>query len=72
MKAAPVVVRTRGRSRTPHPKPAPRGDLAPLTLLDILPGRNPTAPEDRDSWQSLGKIKDRLIENLRTRHEATK
>ncbi len=71
MKAAPVA-KTRGRNRTPHPKPAPGGDLAPLTLLDILPGRNPTAPEDRDSWQSLGKIKDRLIENLRTRHEATK
>ena len=71
MKAAPVA-KTRGRGRTPRPEEAPRGDLAPLTLLDILPDRSPTAPEDRDSWQSLGKIKDGVIENLRTRHEATK
>ncbi len=71
MKATPVA-KTQDRGRAPHSKPAPREDLAPLTLLDILPGRNPTAPEDRDSWQSLGKIKDEVIENLRTRHEATK
>ena len=58
--------------RTHRPEPMPRGDPAPLTLDDILPGRNPTAPEDRDSRQSLGKIKDEVIENLRTRHEATK
>lgn len=71
MKAAPVA-KTRGSSRTPHPKEAPRGDPAPLTLDDILPNYSPTSTENQDSRQSLGKIKDGLIENLRTRHEATK
>ncbi len=71
MKAAPIA-KTRGRGRTPRPKPAPRGGPVPLTLDDILPDRSPTSPEDQDSRQSLGKIKDEMIENLTTRHEAAK
>ena len=71
MKAAPVA-KTRGMGRTPHPKPSPHGDPAPLTLDDILPDHSPASPKDQDSRQSLGKIKDGVIENLRTCHEATK
>ena len=70
MKAAQVA-KTRGGSRTPRPKPAPRGGTAPLTLDDILPDRTPTAPEDRDSRRSFKEGKDGTIKDPTTRHEAT-
>ena len=57
----------RDRGLTPHQKPTPRGDSAPLTLLDILPDRNPTATEHRDSWRSIGELKDEIIEDLALR-----
>ena len=60
MKAAPIA-KTRGRGRTHRPKEAPRGDLAPLTLLDILPNRSATIPEGRDSPQAFGKISTGII-----------
>lgn len=63
MKAAPIA-KTRGRSRTPDPKPAPRGGPAPLTLDDILPDHSPTAPEGQDSRQSSKEIKDGITNNL--------
>ena len=40
------------------------GDLAPLTLLDILPDRDPTTTEPLNSWRSLGEIKDEIISRL--------
>ena len=40
------------------------GDLAPLTLLDILPDRNPTTTEPLNSWRSLGEINDEIISRL--------
>ena len=47
------------------------GDSAPLTLLDILPDRHPTATEPLDRWRRLGEIKDGIIEDLTIRLEAT-
>ena len=49
---------------SPHQRPKPRGDLAPLTLLDILPDRTATAMEPLDSWRSLGEINAGIISNL--------
>lgn len=40
------------------------GDLAPLTLLDILPDRDPTSTKPLNSWRSLGEIKDGIISRL--------
>jgi len=70
MRAASVE-KIRGRSRTPRPKPAPHGDLAPLTLDDILPDRSATIPEGRGSSQAFRKVKDGIIKDLTTRHEDT-
>ena len=47
------------------------GDLAALTLLDILPDRDPAATKPLDSWQSLRGINARIIKDLANRHEAT-
>ena len=57
----------RDRGFTPHQTPPPHGDLAPLTLLDILPDRNPTATEHRDSWRSFGEIADGIVQDLALR-----
>ena len=57
---------------SPHQRPKPHGDLAPLTLLDILPDRTATAMEPLDSWRSLGEIKDGIIEDLTLRHKVTR
>ena len=63
-----------GKDRGPslHPRPKPRGHQAPLTLLDILPDRHPTATEHLDSWRSFGEISAGIIKDLTIRHEATK
>lgn len=58
-------------SLSPHPATPLSGDLAPLTLDDILPDRQPTATEPSDSWRRLGEIKDGIIEELTIRHKAT-
>ena len=70
MRAA-TVAKTRGKSRTPRPKPAPHGDLAPLTLDDILPDRSPNTPEDQNGQRSFREIKDGIIKHPAVRHEAT-
>lgn len=75
MTAAPTadtLFHSRDRDFSLLQKPKRREDSAPLTLLDILPDRHPTATEPLDSWRRLGEIKDGIIEGLTIRHEATK
>ena len=58
---------TGAREFPPLPLPPPHGDSAPLTLLDILPNRSPTATQHRGSMRRFGEIAAPIVQDLALR-----